>query len=95
MTLKLREGIILPLVNLLWVGRNMIEIEKLNGCRFLINQNLIETIEFIPETKVTLTTGKYYLIKDSKDEIQDKILKYSRRVFEDKIVIREVREWVL
>jgi len=70
----------------------MIEIEKLNGCRFLINQNLIETIEFIPETKVTLTTGKYYLIKDSKDEIQDKILKYSRRVFEDKIVIREVRE---
>lgn len=70
----------------------MIEVEGLNGCKFLLNQNLIETVEFIPETKVTLTTGKYFLIKDNKDEIRDKILNYSKRVFEDKIVIREVQE---
>ncbi|MGB4440270.1 MAG: flagellar FlbD family protein [Sedimentibacter sp.] len=41
---------------------------------------MIEKIEFIPETKVTLTTGKYYLIKETKDEIMNKIIKYNQKI---------------
>ncbi|MDW5298742.1 MAG: flagellar FlbD family protein [Sedimentibacter sp.] len=58
----------------------MVEVVGINGEEFLLNANLIEIIEFIPETKVTLTTGKYYLIKDSKDEIVEKIIKYNQKI---------------
>lgn len=58
----------------------MVEVLGINGEVFLINANLIEKIEFIPETKITLTTGKYYLVKDSKDEIVNKIIKYNQKI---------------
>lgn len=58
----------------------MVEVLGINGEMFLINANLIEKIEFIPETKITLTTGKYYLVKDSKDEIVNKIIMYNQKI---------------
>jgi flagellar protein FlbD len=58
----------------------MVEVLGINGEVFLINANLIEKIEFIPETKITLTTGKYYLVKDSKDEIVNKIILYNQKI---------------
>lgn len=58
----------------------MVEVVGINGDVFLINSTLIEKIEFIPETKITLTTGKYYLVKDSKEEIVDKIIKYNQKI---------------
>ena len=58
----------------------MIEVVGINGETFLINAALIEKIEFIPETKITLTTGKYYLIKDNKEEIINKIIKYNQKI---------------
>lgn len=58
----------------------MVEVLGINGEGFLINANLIEKIEFIPETKITLTTGKYYLVKDSKDEIVNKIILYNQKI---------------
>jgi len=59
----------------------MVEVIGINGESFIINSNLIEIIEFIPETKVTLTTGKYYLIKETKEEILEKIIKYNLKIF--------------
>ena len=61
-------------------GEKMIEVVGINGDAFLINAALIEKIEFIPETKITLTTGKYYLIKDNKEEIINKIIKYNQKI---------------
>lgn len=58
----------------------MVEVIGINGESFLINTLLIEKIEFIPETKITLTTGKYYLVKDTKDEIINKIIKYNQKI---------------
>lgn len=59
----------------------MVEVTGLNNEMFIINSSLIEKIEFIPETKITLTTGKYYLIKESKQEIVDRIINYNRKIF--------------
>ncbi|MDP4109845.1 MAG: flagellar FlbD family protein, partial [Bacillota bacterium] len=42
-------------------GLIVIELTYLNGIPFVMNCNLIETIESIPETKVMLTNGKYFL----------------------------------
>jgi flagellar protein FlbD len=58
----------------------MIEVVGINGEDFLINAALIEKIEFIPETKITLTTGKYYLVKDKKEDIVNKIIKYNQKI---------------
>lgn len=58
----------------------MIEVVGINGETFLINATLIEKIEFIPETKITLTTGKYYLVKDKGEEIVNKIIKYNQKM---------------
>jgi len=59
----------------------MVEVKGLNNEMFILNVSLIEIIEFIPETKVTLTTGKYYLIKETKEEILEKIIKYNQKIF--------------
>ncbi|MBP1925746.1 flagellar protein FlbD [Sedimentibacter acidaminivorans] len=59
----------------------MVEVTSLNNEMVIINSNLIEKIEFIPETKITLTTGRYYLIKESKQEIVDMIINYNRKIF--------------
>ncbi len=58
----------------------MVEVIGINGEVFLINATLIEKIEFIPETKITLTTGKYYLVKDSKDDLVNKIINYNQKI---------------
>ncbi len=58
----------------------MVEVVGINGESFLINATLIEIIEFIPETKITLTTGKYYLVKDSREDIVNKIIKYNQKI---------------
>jgi len=58
----------------------MVEVVGINGEAFLLNAALIEKIEFIPETKITLTTGKYYLVKDTKTELINKVVKYNHQI---------------
>jgi len=58
----------------------MVEVVGINGENFIINATLIEKVEFIPETKITLTTGKYYLVKDTKEELVNKVIKYNQKI---------------
>ena len=41
----------------------MIEITKLNDVKITINAELIEVVEEIPDTMITLTTGKKLFVK--------------------------------
>lgn len=59
----------------------MIELTGLNGTMFVLNDNLIETIENIPETKITLTTGKYILVAEDKAEIVKRVIEFKRQIF--------------
>lgn len=63
----------------------MINLTNLSGNSFVLNCNLIEVIENIPETKITLTNGKYFLVKENKYEIVDLIIAYNRKIFKDTI----------
>lgn len=67
----------------------MIELTNLNGVPFVLNSNLIETIESIPETKVTLTTGKYFLVSEMRDEIVKKVIAYNRQIFMNSVKLME------
>ncbi|MCI2106716.1 MAG: flagellar FlbD family protein [Intestinimonas sp.] len=58
----------------------MIELTKMNHDKFLINYLQIECIELIPETKVVMMNHSYYLVRESADEIVQKIAAYTAKV---------------
>ena len=59
----------------------MITLTKLNGKSFVINADLIETLESTPDTVVTLTTGKKYIVMEKTDDIIDKVIQYRKEIF--------------
>ncbi len=59
----------------------MIELTGMNNKSFILNDDHIEKIEEVPETLITLSNGKKYIVIESVDEIKFKILKYKREFF--------------
>lgn len=62
----------------------MIRLTKLNNSPFILNCELIETIESTPDTVITLNNGKKYVVADSIDEVIDKVIQYKKRIFTNK-----------
>ena len=58
----------------------MITLHKMNGDSFVLNAMHIETMEEKPDTIITLTNEKKYLVKESIDEIIEKIVAYEKLV---------------
>ena len=58
----------------------MIDVTRLNGKNFVLNAELIEVMEETPDTVITLTTGHKYLVKESVDEVLDKIYADKRKI---------------
>lgn len=50
----------------------MIELTKFNGESFTINALLIERIESVPDTLITLTNGKKINVKEDANEVSAK-----------------------
>jgi flagellar protein FlbD len=57
----------------------MIRVHKLNGDEFILNPFHIEKIEERPDTVITLTNEKIYLVKESADRIIELIIEYQQR----------------
>lgn len=49
----------------------------------VINANLIEKVENMPETVITLTNGKKVIVLDSIDEVIDKAAAYQGKVLKE------------
>jgi flagellar protein FlbD len=58
----------------------MITVTRLNGSKLMINALLIEIIEETPDTIVTLTTGKKFIVTESASELQLLIQSYIRTI---------------
>lgn len=58
----------------------MITLTKLNGETFLLNVLLFERIEFLPDTTITLTNGKKYVVKDTKKDVVEKIIHFYKEI---------------
>lgn len=58
----------------------MIFITKMNNDTVLLNNDLIETIEETPDTVVTLNTGKKLLVKESSDEILNRVIAFKIKI---------------
>jgi flagellar protein FlbD len=59
---------------------SLITITKLNDKEMVINSDLIESIEAMPDTTVTMTTGRKYIIKTSIDEMLEKVIEFRRQI---------------
>ena len=58
----------------------MIELTRLNGTTFALNCELIETVEETPDTVISTTTNKKFVVTESIEEIVEKVVKYKNRV---------------
>ncbi|MCI8909088.1 MAG: flagellar FlbD family protein [Oscillibacter sp.] len=58
----------------------MILLTKRNHEKFLVNHLQIEYIECIPESKVVMMNRDYYLVRETMEEIIDKIAEYNAKV---------------
>ena len=67
----------------------MIEVTRLNGTTVLINSDLIETVEETPDTVISLTTGKKFIVKESRQEVKNLVKSYKRDIFTNGLLREE------
>lgn len=61
----------------------MIEVTKMNGRKVLVNPDLIELVEEMPDTVVLFTTGRKIIIKESRQEVKNLVKSYRKDIFAD------------
>ena len=60
-------------------GKSMITVTRLNGEVLYLNVLQIESMESIPETKIKMMNGDYYLVKDSADSVIAQVKAFLQR----------------
>ena len=58
----------------------MIFLRKLNGERFVLNPDLIEMVPENPDTTILLTNGKHLIVRETMDEVVEKIREERRNI---------------
>ncbi len=58
----------------------MIEVERLNGTKYFINPHMIESMESLPDLTITMLSGKKVIVKNSPEDIINKIVNYRKRI---------------
>lgn len=67
----------------------MIEVTKLNDMKLSVNAELIETVEEIPDTVITLTNGKKIFVKESRQKVENLVKSYKRDIFRQILNVNE------
>lgn len=56
----------------------MIFLTKLDGKEIMLNEKLIEIVSETPDTVIVMNNGHSYIVRESMNEIQEKIVEYNR-----------------
>lgn len=59
----------------------MITLSRLNGTEFILNCDLIETIQENPDTTIRTTTGNIYIVAETVQDVVDATVRYKRSLF--------------
>ncbi len=59
---------------------HMIQVTRLNGSLFTLNALYIEKIESFPDTTITLTTGTKYVVLDTAEIVNSRIIEFYKTV---------------
>ncbi len=60
----------------------MIQLTTFDGREVVVNALLVERIEAVPDTVITLTTGNTYLVRETVDEVITQSVEYLRSLRE-------------
>jgi len=58
----------------------MIVLTRLNDKRFVLNAELIRTIEENPDTTIMLTTGDHIIVREPMTQVVELAIEYGRRL---------------
>lgn len=58
----------------------MIALTRINGLPMVLNDDLIEQIESMPDTIVRLTNGQKVVVRETPTEVIDRVVAFRRRV---------------
>jgi len=56
----------------------MIVLTRINGKSFVVNAELIRTVEEHPDTTITLINGDHFIVRESLEEVVEKAIDYGR-----------------
>ena len=59
----------------------MVRLTRLNRAPLVLNSDLIEHIDITPDTVITLTTGQILRVRETAEEVIQRIVEFRRRVF--------------
>jgi len=57
----------------------LIELTKLNNKKVVINSDLIESVEAMPDATISLTTGNKFVVRETVPEVVDKIIEFKQK----------------
>ena len=63
----------------------MIDLTSMSGKKFILNADHIEKIEEMPETIITLTNGRKYIVLESIEDVKKAVIEYKNKIFTYKI----------
>lgn len=61
----------------------MIKVSRLNGKEFLLNCEMIKTIESTPDTIITLASGEKLMVREPVDEVLRRTVQYRQMLNQD------------
>ncbi len=59
----------------------MITLHRLDGKMVVVNSDLIEFVEPIPDTMITLTSGNKFIVRESVADVQQAVVDFRRSLF--------------
>jgi flagellar protein FlbD len=60
----------------------MIKLTRLNREPLVLNSDLIEYVEAIPDTVITMTTGEKLRVNETADEVIERVIEFRRAISE-------------
>lgn len=58
----------------------MIKVTAINNNEYYLNEDNIEKMESVPETMITMTNDKKYIVIESIEDVIDKIVVFKKRL---------------
>lgn len=59
----------------------MIDLSRLDGSPLVVNAELIETVEAMPDTVLCLSGGRKLIVRESPEEIVARVIEYRRQAY--------------
>jgi len=59
----------------------MIEVTRMNNTTLMVNSDLIEFVEETPDTLITMSSGHKIIVKESRQEIKNRVILYKSQIF--------------